>query len=120
MTSREGSVERSVHVWFIVVPPGVLYLFGDPFSYRARRWRTDPWVRLRVPGNDASVESRVHFVEPEELTPELVDLIVERWGMWGAVTPEGLRRMLADGAIALVRVEGIAPPGAASSPTGAA
>lgn len=103
-----------------MVPPGVLYLFGDPFSYRARRWRTDPWVRLRVPDGNASVESRVDFVGPEELTPELVDLIVERWGMWGAVTPEGLRRMLADGAIALVRVEGPAPPGAASSPTGAA
>ena len=87
----------------------MLYLFGDPFSYRARRWRTDPWVRLGVPGGDPSIESRVVFVRPEELTPELVDAIVERWGMWGAVTPEGLRRMLADGAIALVRVEGSGP-----------
>ncbi len=120
MTSREGSTERSVHVWFIVVPPGVLYLFGDPFSYRARRWRTDPWVRLRVPSGEASVETRVHFVRTEELTPELVDLLVERWGMWGAVTPEGLRRMLADGAIALVRVEGTAPSGAPPPTIGAA
>ncbi len=102
-----------------MVPPGVLYLFGDPFSYRVRRWRTDPWVRLRVPGSDASIESRVHFVRPDELTSELVDLIVERWGMWGAVTPEGLRRMLGDGAIVLVRVEGTAPSDASSATIGA-
>ncbi len=115
MTSREGSTERSVHVWFVVAPPGVIYLFGDPFSHRARRWRNDPWVRLRVPGGGASVESHVHFVRPAELTSELVEAIVERWGMWGAVTPEGLRRMLTDGAIALVRVEGASPTGAAAS-----
>jgi hypothetical protein len=106
VSSREGSTERSVHVWFVLAPPGVLYLFGDPFSYRARRWRADPWVRVRVPGGEATLESRVQFVRADELTPELVDAVVERWGMWGAVTPEGLRRMVADGAIALVRVEG--------------
>ena len=89
-----------------MAPPGVLYLFGDPFSFRARRWRTDAWVRVSLPAAGAMLESRVHFVRADELTPELVDAVVERWGMWGAVTPEGLRRMVADGAIALVRVEG--------------
>jgi len=59
-----------------VAPPGVLYLFGDPFSFRARRWRTDAWVRVSLPAAGAMLESRVHFVRADELTPELVDAVL--------------------------------------------
>jgi Pyridoxamine 5'-phosphate oxidase len=106
VTSREGGRPGTVPVWFVVGPPGVVYLFADAYSRRARRWRTDPWVRLTVPGTAISLEGTVEFVSPSELDPILSELIVDRWGMWGAATPEGLRRMIRDGSHVLVRVDG--------------
>jgi hypothetical protein len=69
------------------------------------RWRNDPWVRLTVPDGGPSVEGRVRFVDPAELAAVVQDQVVERWGMWGATTPEVLRRMVRDGSHVLVRVE---------------
>src|SRR5215831_17317812 len=88
VTSRDRSTLGTVPVWFIVVPPGVVYLFGFAFSEKARRWRKDPWVRLTVPGTRQSVQGVVHFVEPDELE-EVAPLIIERWSMQGAPTLEG-------------------------------
>ena len=105
VTSRDRSIRGTVPVWFIIVPPGVVYLFGFAFSEKARRWRSDPWVRLTVPRSGESVEGRVRFIEPTELDGAVEDMIVERWGMWGATTAEGLRRMLRDRSHVLVRVE---------------
>ena len=105
VTSRDGSTRGTVPVWFIIAPPGVVYLFGFGFSEKARRWRSDPWVRLRVPGQQDSVEGVAHFVGPDELDA-IAPRIVERWAMQGAPTVDGLRRTLSDGVHVLVRIEG--------------
>jgi hypothetical protein len=103
--SREGERVRAVPVWFIVTSGGDIYLFNYAYALRVARWRNDPWVRLSVPGGGPSVEGRVRFVDPAELDGAVVEMIVEKWGMWGATTPEGLRRMVKDGSHVLVRVE---------------
>lgn len=106
VTSREGDTRGTVPTWFVIVPPGVVYLFSFTFSEKVRRWRRDPWVRLTTPGEPRqSVEGVVHFVEPEELDPATAQMIVERWSMQGAPTAEGLRRTLHDHVHALLRVE---------------
>jgi hypothetical protein len=103
--SREGERVRAVPVWFIVTSDGNIYLFNYAYAMRVARWRSDPWVRLSVPGGGPSVEGRVRFIDPAELDGAVVEMIVEKWGMWGATTPEGLRRMVRDGSHVLVRVE---------------
>jgi hypothetical protein len=110
VTSRDGPVRGTVPVWFVIAPPGVVYLFGFAFSEKARRWRADPWVRLTVPGTRLSVEGCAHFVAAEDLDEEEAGRIVGRWSMQGAPTPEGLRRTLRDGVHVLVRVDAAAPP----------
>ena len=105
VSSREGASRGTVPVWYIVAPPGLVYLFTFAFSTKARRWRADPWVRLRVPGSTASAEGVAHFVGADELDPELAARVVERWSMQGAPTVEGLRRSLREGVHALIRVE---------------
>jgi hypothetical protein len=107
VTSREGATRGTVPTWFVIAPPGVVYLFSFGFSEKVRRWRTDAWVRLSVPGEPGcSVEGVAHFVEPGELSDDLAAQIVERWSMQGAPTVEGLRRTLRDRVHALIRVEG--------------
>ena len=103
--SREDGRERAVRVWFIVTADDNIYLFNYAYAVRVARWRNDPWVRLTVPGSGQSVEGRVRFTDPAELAAAVQDQVVERWGMWGATTPEGLRRMVRDGSHVLVRVE---------------
>jgi hypothetical protein len=105
VSSREAGRERAVRTWFIVTPDGDLYLFNYAYAVRVARWRDDPWVRLTIPEGGPSVEGRVHFVDGAEVDAAVQDLIVDRWGMWGATTPEGLRRMLRDRSHVLVRVE---------------
>ena len=109
ISSREEDRVGSVRAWFVVGPPGVVYLFADASSRRARRWRLDPWTRLTIPGTETSHQGTVAFVTPAEIDPELCELVVERWGMWGAATPEGLKRMLRDGSHVLLRVAGDQP-----------
>src|SRR6266480_3741210 len=108
VTSREGATFGSVPTWFVIAPPGVVYLFSFAFSEKVRRWRTDPWVRLSTP-DDArqSVEGVVHFVGPDELDEAMAHVVVDRWSMQGAPTIEGLRRTLRDRVHALIRVEGL-------------
>jgi hypothetical protein len=108
VTSREGTTRGTVPVWFVIAPAGVVYLFGFGFSEKARRWRSDPWVRLRVPGEQVSTEGVAYFVGPEEVDP-IAPLVVDRWAMQGAPTLEGLRRTLRDRVHVLVRVEGQPP-----------
>lgn len=105
VASREDGRQGAVRTWYVIGPAGELYLFNYAFARRVARWRNDPWVRLSVPGTDVAVEGTVRFIGVGELTAPLIDLVVERWGMWGATTPEGLRRMLRDGSHSLVRVE---------------
>jgi hypothetical protein len=109
VTSREGAARGTVPTWFVIAPPGVVYLFSFAFSEKVRRWRMDPWVRLSVPGDPRdSVEGVAHFVGPDEID-DVASLIVERWSMQGAPTVEGLRRTLRDRVHALIRVEGPDP-----------
>jgi len=110
VTSREQGQQGTVPTWFLVEPDGSLYLFTLAFSRKAQRWRSDPWVRLTVPGTRISAEGRVQFVSPAELGDEAAARIVERWAMQGAPTVEGLRRGLRDGMYALVRVRGLPRP----------
>jgi hypothetical protein len=105
VTSRDGSTRGTVPVWFVIAPPGVVYLFSFDFSEKARRWRSDPWIRLSLPDRQAAVEGTVHFVGPDEVD-DLAPLIVERWAMQGAPTIDGLRRTLRDKMHVLLRVEG--------------
>lgn len=106
VTSREDGRQGSVRTWYAVTAAGELYLFNYAFAIRVQRWRRDPWVRLTIPGTTQSVEGTVRVIDPTtELSPEVTDLVVERWGMWGATTPQGLHRMLRDGSHVLVRVE---------------
>ena len=105
VSSREDGREGTVRVWFIVSPDGDLYLFNYAFARRVSRWRKDPWVRLTIPRTHESVEGRIRFIDSSGFDPAVTEQIVERWGMWGATTPEGLRRMLRDGSHTLVRVE---------------
>ena len=104
VSSREGERVGRVRAWFVLSRAGVIYLFADAHSVRMRRWRADPWVRLALPGEGISAEGRVEPVAAAEIDPELGELVVERWGMWGAATPEGLRRMVRDGTHVLLRV----------------
>jgi general stress protein 26 len=123
VTSRDGAVHGTVPMWFLVEPPGVVYLFTQAFSVKARRWQKDPWVRLSVRSNgsnaalpiEASVAGEAHFVSAEELDDELAERIVEHWSMQGAPTVQGLRRTLRDRVHALIRVESPRPV-LASSP----
>jgi len=104
VTSRDGFREGTVRAWFVVTPPGVVYLFTSAYSVKAVRWRSDPWVRLTVPGTSVASEGRVYGV-PESEVEAVGPQIVERWGMWGATTPEGLKRLIRDRQYVLLRVE---------------
>jgi hypothetical protein len=104
VTSRDEQTRGTVPVWFITGPPGVVYLFGFAFSEKARRWRSDPWVRLTVPGTAVSTEGVAHEVQLAELD-DIGPRIVEHWSMQGAPTLEGLRRTLRDRVHVLIRVE---------------
>jgi hypothetical protein len=104
VSSRDGDRVGTVPVAFIVEPPGVVYVFTLAFSEKARRWRHDPWVRLRVPGTRIATEATAFFVEGDELE-EVGPRIVEHWGMQGATTIEGLRRTVRDRTHALIRIE---------------
>jgi hypothetical protein len=107
VSSREGDTRGTVPMWFVIADPGVVYLFSFAFSEKVRRWRTDPWIRLGVPGQPRmSVEGVAHFVGPDDLDAQTAQCIVDRWSMQGAPTVEGLRRTLRDGVHALIRVEG--------------
>jgi hypothetical protein len=104
VSSREGSIEGSVLMWFKVAPQGRIFLFTSAFSLKARRWRADPWVRLRIPGTATAVEGTVHAVAAEAVET-VAPLVIERWADWGATHVEGLRRMLLAGTHTLLRVE---------------
>jgi len=105
VTSRETGQRGTVPMWFVIAPPGVVYLFSFAFSEKVRRWRADPWIRLTVPCSSTSVEGEAHYVAPEELDDATADLVVDRWNMQGAPTIEGLKRTLRDKVHALIRVE---------------
>ena len=106
VSSREGARVGSVRTWVAVAPDGAVLLFAEAFSVKARRWRSDPWVRLRIPGGGPVAEGAVRFYGPEEVDP-VAPLVIARWADWGVTHVEGLRRMLRAGTHVLVRVESV-------------
>ena len=78
VSSREDGRRGTVPTWFVIAPPGVVYLFTFAFSEKVRRWRADPWVRLTVPATmpPVSTEGVAHFVSPDDLHDDLAMLIV--------------------------------------------
>lgn len=104
VSSRDAFRSGTVPVWFVIGPPGVVYLFAQTFSTKVQRWRADPWTRLRVPGTHHVVEGRVTFLGPDDIDP-IAHQIVDRWSMQGATTVEGLKRTLRDRVHSLIRVE---------------
>ena len=107
VSSREDGRRGTVPTWFVIAPPGVVYLFTFGFSEKARRWRSDPWVRLTVPTTvpPVATDGVAHFVSPDDLQDDVATLVVERWSMQGAPTIAGLKRTLKDKVHALIRVE---------------
>jgi hypothetical protein len=108
VSSRDGDRVGTTPVWFIVEPPGIVYVFTFAFSEKARRWQRDPWVRLTVPGTRITTEGVAHFVSGEELEA-VGPRVVEHWGMQGVPTIEGLRRTVRDRTHALVRIDAPEP-----------
>ena len=108
VTSREGTTRGTVPVWFLILPPGVVYLFGFGFSVK-RLAAGDPTRGFDsgCPASQTSAEGVAHFVGPDEIDA-IAPRIVEHWAMQGAPTLEGLRRTLRDRVHVLVRVEGAA------------
>lgn len=104
VSSREGSIEGSVLMWFQVAPDDRVLLFTSAFSLKARRWQADPWVRLRIPGTATAVEGTVHAVGADDVET-VAPLVIARWADWGATHVESLRRMLLAGTHTLLRVE---------------
>ncbi len=106
VSSREEGQTGTVPAWFVIHDPGVVYLFSEARSVRVRRWRSDPWVRLIAPSSHVSAQGTATFVEEGPELDEVAPSVVETWGMWGATTEEGLRRLLRDRRYVLVRVSG--------------
>jgi hypothetical protein len=105
VSSRDRHRTGSVLAWFTVAPPGRVLLLTEAHSVKAQRWRSDPWVALRVPGSGARAEGVARLVTGAEVD-EVAPLVVERWDMAGAPTVEGLHRILDSGTHVLVSVEG--------------
>ncbi|HXA30380.1 MAG TPA: hypothetical protein VN193_16725 [Candidatus Angelobacter sp.] len=111
VTSRDAATGRqgTVPVWFAIGEPGVVYLFTLAYSRKAQRWLRDPWIRLTAPSSGVAAEGVVQVVSNDELDA-VAPLVVDRWDMAGATTPEGLRRLIEEGSHVLLRVEGAPPP----------
>lgn len=83
-------------MWFAQAPAGHVLLLTPAFSVKADRWQRDPWVRLVVPGGGERVEAEVRRLGWAEAEP-LAELLMDRFGMAGAATREGLRHLLETG-----------------------
>jgi hypothetical protein len=106
VTSRAGIRMGTVPMSFALAPPGVVYLLTSAFSLKARRWESDPWLRLTVPGTEVSAEASVRRTAASEIDSGAEAAILERFATAGAATPEALRELLDTGAQLLFRVEG--------------
>ncbi|MHB1523774.1 MAG: pyridoxamine 5'-phosphate oxidase family protein [Candidatus Dormibacteria bacterium] len=101
VSSRDSSGEGKARMWFALTPDGTLYLLTPSFSLKARRWESDPWVRVRA-GRE-TVEGTVEQVTLEEVAGD-EPLLLARFGLAGASTVEALAWMLDSGSHRLFRV----------------
>ncbi|MHB1525445.1 MAG: hypothetical protein ACYDEA_02715 [Candidatus Dormibacteria bacterium] len=102
VSSRDPGGEGRVRMWFAVAPSGHIYLLTPAISRKAERWLEDSWVRLRIPGSRVSQEGRVQLVDSKGALAD-VELLVERFRLSGAATPEALAWMLDSGSHLLLR-----------------
>ena len=103
VTSRDSRGEGSVRMWFAVAPSGHVYLLTPAISLKAQRWLDDPWVRLRVLRARISQECLVQLVDSRGAMDD-AELLVDRFRLAGAATPEALAWMLESGSHLLLRV----------------
>ncbi len=103
VSSRDRGGEGRVRMWFAVAPTGHVYLLTPAISRKAERWLEDSWVRLRIPGSRVSQEGLVQLVDSQGARAD-VDLLVDRFRLSGAATPEALAWMLDSGSHLLLRV----------------
>ncbi len=107
VSSRDSSGEGKTRMWFALTLGGTLYLLTPSFSLKARRWESDPWVRVRA-GREV-VEGTVEQVTLEEAGGD-APLLLERFRLAGASTMEALGWMLESGSHRLFRVRPRAGP----------
>ena len=106
VTSRDPGGEGSVRMWFAAAPSGHVYLLTPSVSRKAQRWLDNPWVRLQVVGagrGAARQEGVVELVSSAGAWADR-DLLVDRFRLAGAATPEALAWMLDSGSHLLLRV----------------
>ncbi len=101
VSSRDSSGEGKTRMWFALTLEGTLYLLTPSFSLKARRWESDPWVRVRA-GREV-IEGTVELVTLEEAAGD-EPLLLERFTLAGASTREALAWMLESGSHRLFRV----------------
>ncbi len=101
VSSRDNSGEGKARMWFALTSAGTLYLLTPSFSLKARRWESDPWVRVRAGGE--TVEGTVEQVTLDEAAGD-EPLLLARFGLAGASTVEALSWMLDSGSHRLFRV----------------
>ena len=101
VSSRDSSGEGRARMWFALTAQGTLYLLTPSFSLKARRWESDPWVRLRA-GRE-TVEGTVEQLSLDDVRDD-EPLLLERFGLAGAATREALAWMLDSGSHRLYRV----------------
>lgn len=102
VTTREPGKEGTVRMWFAVGRRGSIYLLTPSRTLKAERWADDPWVRVAVPGGP-EIEGEVLPVAGDQVGEDM-EVLVERFGLAGAVTPEALGWMLESGTHRLYRV----------------
>jgi hypothetical protein len=103
VSSRDEHTQGRVRMWFAISPSGHLLLLTPAISLKAQRWLADPWVRLSIPQGGPSREGQVELVSADE-ADQYAPILIERFQMAGAVTPEALRWMLESGSHLLLRV----------------
>lgn len=95
-------------MWFAVGKQGTVYLLTPSHTVKAQRWADDPWVRLAAPGGP-EIEGEVQPVGAEELGDD-AEVLVRRFALAGAATPEALKWMVESGSHRLYRVSGARRP----------
>ena len=66
VSSRDPHGQGRVRMWFALSPAGHLYLLTPAVTVKARRWQTDPWVRLTIPHGGISQDAELEEVMADD------------------------------------------------------
>ncbi len=100
-SSPDNSGEGKTRMWLALTLEGALYQLTPSFSVKARRWESDPWVRVRA-GREV-MEGMVELVTLEEAAGE-EPLLLEWFSLACASIGEALACMLESRSQRLFRV----------------